>query len=403
MNRLRNAAGLLLFGLMPLIAVQACGPDFFPDVFVRKLSPGDPKEFAQGKLGLLLPTYTRVDLAVAFRYLNGGALNAEEQSGYLPVRSDYEATEAKEPRPFPTRAPSPEPKDLWKVERSRYPNPFFPEKWERRMTGKNPDGSDYDFDYPNCLDDAFKTATQTLQARATTWGPRSPELANWLTGQDAVFSNCSGSGTMPTPAAAPALLRADRAYQIAAAHFYATDFPAARAAFEAIHQDATSPWQPIAGYLTARCLVRQAFLSAPLANYGDFASFNAPLMNQAADLLHTLLKEPNSPEIATALRNELDMVRFRTEPAHRLSEVAAALSDATHDPDYAQHLQDLDLVLNMRTQETPIREDTYISPPDSSKSDKIDRQALAKTEAEYRAAKFNAGYQKTVDLRANAP
>src|ERR1017187_1222968 len=60
---------------------------FLSDVFVRKLRPDNPKEFAAGKLGVLLPTYPRADLVVAFRYLNGGILSATEQKAYQPTYS----------------------------------------------------------------------------------------------------------------------------------------------------------------------------------------------------------------------------------------------------------------------------------------------------------------------------
>jgi len=72
---------LVLLFLMPFVTVQACGPDFFPDVFVRRIRPDNPKEYAAGKLGVLLPSYPRADLVVAYRYLNGGALTGAEQAG----------------------------------------------------------------------------------------------------------------------------------------------------------------------------------------------------------------------------------------------------------------------------------------------------------------------------------
>ena len=46
---------------------------------VLKLRPDNPKEFVEGKLGVLLPTFPRTDLVVAFRYLNGGHLSKVEQ------------------------------------------------------------------------------------------------------------------------------------------------------------------------------------------------------------------------------------------------------------------------------------------------------------------------------------
>ena len=87
MKRLSSLAPLAVAIVFPFISVQACGPFFFDDVFVRPLRPDHPKQFARGKLGVLLPTYPRADLAVAYRYLNGGALTPEEQKAYEPTQS----------------------------------------------------------------------------------------------------------------------------------------------------------------------------------------------------------------------------------------------------------------------------------------------------------------------------
>ena len=48
MNRRYLAALLVALLVLPLVAVEACGPDFYPDVFVLKLRPDHPKEFAAG-------------------------------------------------------------------------------------------------------------------------------------------------------------------------------------------------------------------------------------------------------------------------------------------------------------------------------------------------------------------
>lgn len=87
MKRLLSFAPAVVAVVFPFISVQACGPFFFDDVFVRSLRPDHPKLFAQGKLGVLLPTYPRADLTVAYRYLNGGSLTAEEQQAYKPTLS----------------------------------------------------------------------------------------------------------------------------------------------------------------------------------------------------------------------------------------------------------------------------------------------------------------------------
>ena len=116
---------------------------------------------------------------------------------------------------------------------------------------------------PNCLDDAFRNATATLQARAQSYGIAAPELQFWLAAQDGVFTACSKPVTAlpPLPDGAPDWLRADYRYQSAALSFYNADYPAAAAAFAAIGQDTASPWHAIAPYLRLRALLRQALAS----------------------------------------------------------------------------------------------------------------------------------------------
>jgi len=81
----RSISALLLIAVLSLVTAQACGPFFSPDVFVLKMRPDKPKDFAAGSLGVLLPTYPRQDLIVAFRYLNGGTLSQQEQRAYEPT------------------------------------------------------------------------------------------------------------------------------------------------------------------------------------------------------------------------------------------------------------------------------------------------------------------------------
>jgi hypothetical protein len=49
----------------------------------------------------------------------------------------------------------------------------------------------FDENYLNCPDSAFSNAVLTLGKRASIWGEHSPTLADWIRGQDAVFSNCT--------------------------------------------------------------------------------------------------------------------------------------------------------------------------------------------------------------------
>jgi hypothetical protein len=77
---------LSLLVLLPFVAVEACGPDFQPDTFVRTARPDNPRTFAQGRLGILQLGFDSNDLAVAYRYLNGGRLSSLLSSLKLHIR-----------------------------------------------------------------------------------------------------------------------------------------------------------------------------------------------------------------------------------------------------------------------------------------------------------------------------
>ncbi|MEM7354116.1 MAG: hypothetical protein AAF657_25155, partial [Acidobacteriota bacterium] len=98
----------------------------------------------------------------------------------------------------------------------------------------------------------------TLSARIERFGVASREVRAWVDAQDQVFANCSAGESIPPSLdeSWDPLLRADRAYQIAAAHFYATDYIEAERLFRAISKDSGSPWRDLSAYLVARAQIR---------------------------------------------------------------------------------------------------------------------------------------------------
>ena len=382
MRKLTSFASLFVIAAFPFASVQACGPDFFPNVFVHRIHPDHPREYAAGKLGVLLPSYPRADLAVAYRFLNGGVLSPAEQKGYRPtpsfaeeVRGDdaADASQAEAAANGAQFIEPPGPADVWLKVRNRFA-PAEPEIHDIRQYGMVY-GAGYILagTYQNCQADAFRTAAVTLESRAKTWGAHSAELANWIKGEDAVFSNC-GSGDSagpypsnkpvivasmpaPAPANAPQLLRQDRAYQIAAGQFYAGQLPAAQASFQAITEDSASPWRGIAQYMAARTLIRNAFLSAKGGPDDAMAGFDLNLMKQAEQQLEAMRKEQLSGISQHAVEGLLNLVQLRTEPKVRLAVLAVALAGPKTDPDYAQDLEDLTWYLNAKLDSIPIRAD----------------------------------------------
>ena len=92
---------------------------------------------------------------------------------------------------------------------------------------------------------------------------------------------------IPAPAApeSPEILQKDRAYQIAAAHFYAGDLAVAERLFRDIADDPASHWRPLAPYLIARALLRQGSL-VPRYDDVDKAKLTA-----AKQTLHAILDD----------------------------------------------------------------------------------------------------------------
>ena len=341
----------------PFFHVQACGPDFAPDTFVRTNLPDDLARYAAGHLGILQHGYDSDEYAIAFRYLNGGKLSEAERAHITPPWTGVSDATYEQYQAQQKAAAAAQPDRQWSLQRAQYttPPPASPKP--------SPDTSGntvYDPSYLNCPQPAFENATLTLTKRADAWGKQSPFLADWLKAQDAVFSNCAGNtSTLPAaaPSGSPALLRADRAYQLASAAFYAKQYDQAAQQFQAIAADAQSPWSPWGKYLAARALVRKAFSMTKTTDQysGELATFDSPTMHQAQQLLESLLAAPNPTRDAAttptraAIRHELNFIRIRTEPEKRAEEICAALAgpqtDPAPDPDFALDLADLNFLL----------------------------------------------------------
>jgi len=416
MKRILSLAPLAVAITFPFLSVKACGPFFADDVFVRPLRPDHPKLFAQGKLGILLATYPRADLAVAYRYLNGGTLTPEEQTAYEPTQSfgEFERANEAESVPNSNYVEPLGPADEWLKARNRYAAPQAEVHEVRQYEQVYPAGLFLAGSYENCQADGFHTAVATLESRAKTWGAKSAELADWIKGQDAVFSNC-GSGDQlswmkdrpviprSTPTAAPTgatiLLRQDRAYQIAAAEFYAGNFGDARASFQAIAEDISSPWRGIAAYLVARTLVRDAFLSVPPTDDQPLAGFNSDKMKQAQKQLESVRDQHLEGISPRTIQELLNLVRLRSEPDARLRELSAAVAGPKPDAYYKQNLGDLTWYLNAKLGGLPIRENAddfsfHIDRPQG------DYRALTWAEKQ---PGFNKAYSDVAGLRSISP
>ena len=307
----RSTFALALVALLMCAARPsvACGPFSLDAVFTFTVHPEFPLEkFAAGEIGVVQPGFARSYLFVAYRHLSGNAFNAQEQKALL---------------------------DLW-TERLGFTQPDYDEEWPKAWLtarqkvpglGAGPKISAYrhrekpnEYEtYINCQKDAFETAASVLDQRIKKFGLDSEAVKDWVAGQDQVFANCSEGQVIPAAARADAdpLLRADRAYQIAAANFYSGSFDEATIQFEAISRDKASPWRETAAYLIGRSLLRKASLGP--------ADKKNESLTQSEEQLRRILNDRGLAAVQPAAGRLLNIVRLRLHPDAKLHELAESL------------------------------------------------------------------------------
>jgi len=322
---------LLVLGVAPSIdrtasTVKACW-DISPyPMFLSTQTPEDPR-FYSGTLGILRPTYRRVALLVAWRTLAGRPLIEAERRAYVPD---------------PSAAAHLSARDVWLNAR-------------RTVTGLGSSKSIWQdtFIAPaysyilNCGDSALETAARTLDARRASFGANNPEFVAWVDAQDLVFSNCARqsneSFAIPEPLGpgASRLAQADRAYQIAAAQFYAGQFAEAEAGFTAIARNGASPWHRIGPYLAARAMIRQATLG------GKDAAGDPAAVARARAALGAVIADPDSADLHRSAEGLLQYLDARTDPVAALKKAAAAIERPESDGErFAAHLNDFRILMD---------------------------------------------------------
>ena len=225
MNRVALTSAAIFSAAMVFACAIDIGPFFQPGAY-----PEDETAFRRGQLGLLTPALNTADELIAFRYLSGLTLDADAMNAGL--KPTIVPSDAYYGNDLALKA--------WREAREHIRGPSMPpivfSPFRTRLS------SSYYVFYRNCLDDAFETAARTLADREQRY--TSEAFKDWIHAQDQVFANCSSEKPVyPVEPASdvPPLVRADRLYQIAAAHFYAEDFETAKRLFSAIAQDQTSP------------------------------------------------------------------------------------------------------------------------------------------------------------------
>ena len=233
-------AGLLLAGSKH---------DFPRAVLVYSRHPDPPIErFAAGSLGIPGSAYARIYLYAIYRYLTDRPFSAAEQRAYMSTWRVRAQPAGSWPKVDTAN---------WIHTRARY----APRLALGALSRVEPVATRNYAYVELCGQDAFDTAARTLEQRVKQFGEKSTEVRFWLVGQDAVFQTCNSEDPNIPPQAPqhmPALIQADREYQIAAALFYAQRFDEAADAFRRVAANRTSPWRLMAPYLVGRSLLWQA-------------------------------------------------------------------------------------------------------------------------------------------------
>lgn len=277
----------------------------------------DLKALWDGRIGVVMARTPRPELYLKWRLLHGLAVGPD--AGAALSKPCCDATS-----PF---AP-PQARDGWIEARKRVVGaPDLARPWidtERPVA----DG----VSVPNCFDDAFVFATQTLKDRIRDHGASDPNVRAWLATQDAVFAACSSAtAALPALAAdAPAWLKADRAYQDAAFALYGGRSKEAAQRFTELSRDRASPYRGLGPYLAARALWREA-----LRRPSPTAEADA---TRALDRLAASSADAYGRAQVTPMRESLQ-VRLHPDVARPRLERAILAPEAS--PDLAVRFRDL--------------------------------------------------------------
>jgi hypothetical protein len=311
---------------------SACGPFFTDAIFVFTKHPDFPLEqFAGGKLGIVTPTWARSYLVVAYRVLSDTPLSDNEAKAVKSLWDD---------RLSLTDTEDDSGSRNWIEARKKVPGATAITEVQTFRNREKP--HEYE-EFLNCQQDAFQTATATLDERIKKYGADSNQVRDWLAAEDIVFADCHEGNHMPEPATdQDPLVRADRAYQTAAANFYATNYDQAKQQFDAIAKDKNSPYRIVSPYLAARAMLRKGSFAE---NSGDAI---APL-SEAQDRLNAILKDSSLQRSHHAAARLLNLTRLRLHPEEKLHELARVISKRDASADFKQNVWDYTVLLDKLT------------------------------------------------------
>ena len=308
---------------------SACGPFFTDALFVFTKHPDFPlPQFTGGKLGIVTPSWARSYLVVAYRTLAGNPLSDRESKAMTDLWNDRlslgdssEETVSKEWTDGRKKVPGTQPLESLQVYRNREKPHEFEE-------------------FLNCQTDALHNAATLLDERIKLYGADSNKVRDWLAAQDIVFGNCHEGNRTPDPTQdSDPLVRADRAYQIAAANFYATNYDLAKQQFDAIAKDKNSPYHVVAPYLAARAMLRKG-------SFAEKEEDGKPSLAEAEQRLGAVLKDPSLKFAHHGAARLLNLVRVRLHPEEKTHELAGLIAKKDAAEDFKQTVWDYTYLLD---------------------------------------------------------
>ena len=314
---------------------RSCELGYDNSIFAPKSWPErDLDSYALRNLGIVVPQYDHFYLFIAYRKLSALSLTATDVERLRPFDPCWDdGSRQWHGHDGWSASPMQSAQEAWRDARARVLAP----------SERSQQNGSYDSvlgylgrSVPNCNPDAYRNAAHTLLDRLAVHGG-DPFVVEWARGQDLVLGKCTAvSDELPAaaPVTAPDWYRHDRAYQTAAAHFYAGHYQRAAEAFDAIAQETSSPWKDIAPYLTARSLIRQASI--------DRAADNEALLTDARTRLDAAGAATKDEALRADIARLAQRVRLTLEPQAVKAELDQHLSAATLPQTIGQDVRDFD-------------------------------------------------------------
>jgi hypothetical protein len=274
----------------------------------------DELAYFHGRLGILRPTFDDNRLFAAYRQLMSGTFTDAQARALLAPCCDA-------PQPMIDNAST-----AWNDARKRVVGRDLSAQ-DVAVRRRPPEIAAFDV---SCFPNAYRNAAATLTERIKEHGTGDPAVREWINGQDAVFANCFSDAALP-PELPNALdwLKADRAYQIATAHFYRFDYARAAELYAAIGRDGASPQQKLARYLTARAAVHAAN-----------AEKTPERIAAAKAAIDALAADPELSDYRDDAAKLASLLAFATEPRERAQTLERSLLAAELPASLAPDLHD---------------------------------------------------------------